>query len=111
MHATETASLDYDFHPEAEAEYLEAIHRYDEVSIELGNRFVAEVETGIARVLQNQLWFKQVARRVRRCLLQTFPYGLLFEEEENRVFIVAVMHLHRHPDYWKKRMTGGEKHS
>ena len=103
--------MDYEFHPAAEAEYEEAARRYDEVSIELGDRFVAEIESAIERVCQNPEWFRKLTPRVRRCLARAFPFGILFEAAEARVFIVAVMHLHRHPDYWKKRMTGGEKHS
>ncbi len=103
--------MDYEFHPAAEAEYEEAARRYDEVSTELGDRFVAEIESAIERVCQNPEWFRKLTPRVRRCLTRTFPYGILFEAAEARVFIVAVMHLHRHPDYWRKRMTGGQKHS
>jgi len=32
-----------------------------------------------------------------------FPYGVLYSIEPDRVYILAVMHLHRHPDYWKSR--------
>jgi len=32
-----------------------------------------------------------------------FPYGILYIEEPEEIFILAIMHLHRYPDYWKER--------
>lgn len=101
--------MDYEFHPAAEAEYEEAARRYDEVSTELGDRFVAEIESAVGRVCHNPDWFRKLTPRVRRCLVRTFPYGLLFEADGGRIVIVAVMHLHRHPDYWKWRSAEGGK--
>ena len=94
----------YAFHPAAEAEFVEAARRYDEVSIELGDRFVAEIESAIGRICPNPEWFRKLTPRVRRCLVRTFPYGLLFEADGGRIFIVAVMHLHRHPESWRKNL-------
>ena len=109
MFATGIGSVDYDFHPAAESEYAEAARGYDEISRELGDRFVAEIESAIRRVCKNPEWFRKLTPRVRRCVIRTFSFGLLFEVDGNRIFIVAVMHLHRHPDYWKWRLTeGGE---
>jgi hypothetical protein len=36
--------------------------------------------------------------------LQQFPYGVAYHEVETGCLeIVAVMHLHREPDYWRGR--------
>jgi hypothetical protein len=43
---------------------------------------------------------------VRRHLADDFPYALLYLEEPESVWIVAVMPLSRDPDYWKHRLTG-----
>jgi hypothetical protein len=42
---------------------------------------------------------------IRRALVHRFPYGVLYAEEENRIWIVAVMNLHRQPDYWRERLV------
>lgn len=34
-------------------------------------------------------------------------YGILYTEEPEGIFILAVMHLHRNPDYWKHRLDSG----
>ena len=37
---------------------------------------------------------------IRKCLLHKFPYKLLYSIEEDHIFIIAVAHQHRKPDYW-----------
>ena len=43
--------------------------------------------------------------QVRRCLVHRFPYGVIYsvDEQSSEVLILAVMHLHRQPDYWSGR--------
>lgn len=41
---------------------------------------------------------------VRKCLTRRFPYGVLYTKEPEGIFILAVMHLHRDPDYWKNKL-------
>jgi len=36
-------------------------------------------------------------------MLNKFPYKLLYSIEKDHVFIIAVAHLHRKPDYWIDR--------
>ncbi len=40
---------------------------------------------------------------IRRSLVNRFPYGVLYSEERDKIFIVAVMNLYREPGYWKQR--------
>ena len=39
----------------------------------------------------------------RRCLTNRFPFGIVYTLKDGTIVIVAVMHLNREPDYWKKR--------
>jgi hypothetical protein len=43
--------------------------------------------------------------RVRRYRLNRFPYGLVYAVLDNEIVIVAIMHLHRKPDYWQAQTT------
>ncbi|MGH6691560.1 MAG: type II toxin-antitoxin system RelE/ParE family toxin, partial [Gammaproteobacteria bacterium] len=43
-------------------------------------------------------------RRLRRLLIPKFPYGLLYRVELERIYVIAVMHLHRRPGYWRSRL-------
>ena len=58
----------------------------------------------IARVIQYpDAWF-EMSENSRRCLVNRFPYGLIYQIKANELRIIAVAHLHRRPNYWKKRM-------
>jgi len=35
--------------------------------------------------------------------IEKFPYKLLYSVESNHIFIIAVAHQHRRPDYWIER--------
>jgi hypothetical protein len=45
-------------------------------------------------------------------LAHRFPFAVLYAENNDRLFILAVMHLRREPNYWAHRtidIEGGEK--
>jgi toxin ParE1/3/4 len=41
---------------------------------------------------------------VRRKLLQRFPYAIVFVETEEVVRVISVMHGHRRPAFWRRRL-------
>ncbi len=95
--------MSFSFHPEAEKELNEAIDYYEEIESGLGLDFAIEVDSTIQRsVLLPKAW-TVIDGDIRRSLVNRFPYGILYSQESNGIYIVAVMNLHRHPDYWKDR--------
>ena len=95
--------MNFSFHPEAEAEFLAAIEYYEECEQGLGFDFSVETYSAIQRILNFPQAWSLVDHDVRRCLLHRFPFGVLYSIESSEIFILAVMHLHREPDYWKRR--------
>lgn len=96
--------MKYSFHPEAETEFAQAIEYYEEHEVSLGYDFAVEVYSAIERAAAHPKAWPLMEAEIRRCLVRRFPYGILYAEEEEGIFILAVMHLHRDPDYWKKRL-------
>ena len=94
----------YAFHPEAETEFVRAVEYYEEREEGLGLDFAVEIYSAIERILAHPKAWPVLEDDIRRSLVRRFPYGLLYAEEEDKIFIAAVMHLHREPDYWKHRM-------
>jgi hypothetical protein len=92
------------FHREAKAEYAQAAKDYTAVSAELGGRFYDEMERLIAEVCQWPRAYRYVRPPIRRHFSTTFPYGILYEDKSDIVRILAVMPLHRDPDYWVHRV-------
>jgi len=94
----------YSFHPEAEAEFNNAIEYYEECEKSLGYDFAIEVDSAIERAASHPKAWPLIEDEIRRALVRRFPYGVLYSEEAEELFIIAVMHLHRDPDYWKHRV-------
>jgi toxin ParE1/3/4 len=92
-----------DFHPEAEREFVEAIEYYEECSPGLGEDFSLEVYSAVQNILSYSNAWPVLEDDVRRCLISRFPFGVLYSIEKDRVYILAIMHLHRQPDCWKNR--------
>ncbi len=91
------------FHPEAEAEFIASIDYYEDREVGLGYDFSTEVFATIQSIVKYPDAWPVIEDEVRRCLVNRFPYSVLYSIEQNEIFVLAVMHLHRHPDYWKHR--------
>ncbi len=92
------------FHPEAETEYAEAARYFASVSGALGGRFYDCIEDLIRELREAPRRFRVFDPPARRHLAKDFPYAVVYLDEPDRVWIVAVMHLHREPGYWKSRL-------
>lgn len=95
--------MSFSFHPEAEKEFIEAIDYYEDFEPGLGYDFALEVHSSISRSVDYPKAWAVLEGDIRRSLVRRFPYGILYSEEIDGIFIVAVMNLHRAPGYWKKR--------
>jgi plasmid stabilization system protein ParE len=93
------------FHREADAEFTDALNHYAGIGPLLGGHFYDEVEKVIAAACAHPQRSRQIDPPVRRALVSGFPYALLYIDEADRVWIVAVAPLKRDPDYWKHRLT------
>jgi plasmid stabilization system protein ParE len=95
--------MTFDFHPEAEAELRKAMDFYEEVRPTLGEELALEVLSAIRSILSHPKAWPVLEADIRRCLVHRFPYGILYSVEPDRIHVLAVMHLHRRPGYWKQR--------
>jgi toxin ParE1/3/4 len=90
--------------PEAAAEIDEATDWYIDQDVELGIRFALEVERMIEAILDNPRAWTMIEPGVRRTLLREFPYAVVYRVVDDRVQVIAVMHQHRDPGYWRRRL-------
>ena len=94
---------------EAEEEIAHAIDRYETEREGLGAEFWDELRAAIRTLeapgpecgpvigLPRELG-------VKRKLLERFPYSVVFVETDTYVRIISVMHGHRRPAYWRRRI-------
>jgi len=96
--------MSYDFHPAAEAEYLDAIAYYESKRPGLGTAFLKEFESTVSAICaaphRNPI---ERSPDIRRKRLQRFPYTVLYRETANTVELLAVAHHRRRPHYWLGR--------
>lgn len=85
-------------------ELQDAVAYYDSLNHDLGDAFLRDVDDCISRILNFPSAWTQLDASTRRCRTKRFPYGLLYQMEDDSIFILAVMHLHRQPNYWAGRV-------
>lgn len=92
------------FHPEAEAEFDISVEYYEQCQSGLGLEFAEEVYAAIGRIIQYPAAWSTLSKNSRRCLVNRFPCGVIYQVKSNTIRIIAVAHLNRRPGYWKKRL-------
>ena len=92
------------FHPEADVEYADAALYYARINPELGKRFYDEIESLIRDIRTQPDRFRTFDPPFRRHLSHVFPYAVIYLDQPDRIWIVAVMFLKRRPGYWKQRV-------
>ncbi len=95
--------MTYSYHPHARRELNDATDYYDHIDPRLGDLFLEEIDDCIKRILKFPRAWTQLRGSVRRCRTHRFPYSLIYELEDENIFILAVMHSSRRPNYWVDR--------
>ena len=88
----------------ARAEFREAMTFYNAQKAGLGHDFSAEIKKSIQRIIEYPEAWSLISKRARRCRVNRFPFGVIYQVREDTLLIVAVMHLHREPDSWRRRL-------
>jgi plasmid stabilization system protein ParE len=94
-----------ELHPEAKLELLDGAAWYAERSVLASARFVAAVEGAISAILADPERYQPAGDAVRVFRLRNFPYKVYFhyDEKEQQIRFLCVMHNKRRPDYWRDR--------
>lgn len=97
--------MSFSFHPDAEKELNTAIDYYEALEVGLGYDFALEIHSTLKRTVAFPRAWAVLDGDVRRSLVRRFPFGVLYSMEEEEIFVVAIMNLHRSPGYWKHRVA------
>lgn len=87
----------------AEQELNDAVYYYESQFSGLGKRFKEEIRKSIQRINEYPKAWSVEREEIRRCVINKFPYKLLYSIEYDHILVIAVAHLHRKPDYWVDR--------
>jgi toxin ParE1/3/4 len=92
------------FHPGAEAELDQSIGFYEECQPGLGLDFQREVFRGISKIHDAPTLWPKHKYGTRKFLLNRFPFYIYYLELSDCIWIAAVAHCSRKPNYWKDRL-------
>ena len=91
------------FHEDAEFEFDKAIGYYESCQIGLGLEFAQEVYSTIERIMRFPDAWSPMSKNTRRCLVNRFPFGIIYQIDSGLLRIIAVADLRRRPNYWRDR--------
>ncbi|HCY77252.1 MAG TPA: plasmid stabilization protein [Ignavibacteriales bacterium] len=92
----------------ASIEFDDAFEYYELQLPGLGKKFFSEVFETIELISQfPQLW-SQNSEHTRKAVLRKFPYNLIYSILNDKLYIIAVAHQNRAPEYWINRMLKDE---
>lgn len=92
-------------HCEANVELTAIAKRYACERPELARDFLRAYRVAMEAIGGQPERFSFVDKPVRRVRLPGFPYRIIYEERDDCVEVLAVMHDSRQPGYWKSRLS------
>lgn len=93
------------YHPNAEAELIEAAQFYHRRVPGLGAEFLNATDRSIAAIQEDPLRWSVLEADVRHYLMPRFPYAIYYRLFPDHIRILAFKHHSRHPDYWRDRLS------
>ncbi len=101
----ERSTREADYHPQqSQGELEESIAYYEQQKTGLGRALQSAIEKAIGRIQQNpQIGAPYKTTEFRHYVVQRFPYVVFYVALEEVLWIVAIAHGKRRPDYWKRR--------
>ena len=91
------------FIEQAKEDVREAYLWYEEKRIGLGEDFLLNLSVASHQIQRRPKLHKIVFRNKRRLIIPRFPYAVVFEIDDDVVYVLAVIHASRHPKRWKER--------
>ena len=89
---------------QAEQEFAESITYYESKEPGLGWRFRNEVAEAVNRILRHPQLPRLRPKGYRRVNLNAFPHYIAYVIREDTIWIVAIAHAYRRPEFWVDRV-------
>jgi plasmid stabilization system protein ParE len=92
------------YHRLAASELIQSAEFYERRNPTLGEAFLSTVEATLPKIRRNPELGKPGKLGTRSWKTKRFPFRIVYLEQADRLWIVAVAHLSRKPDYWVRRL-------
>jgi len=87
----------------AKSDLRSAVRWYDERVQGAGDLLVAAIDDAIGKVVEAPLRWPVLEGEYRRHVMKKYPYSIVYRLRADEIFVVAVAHHARQPDYWRRR--------
>ena len=90
---------------QAYEEFDKAVEYYEGKQAGLGLRLMGEVDNHVRWIQENPTIPRIRKSGYRRVNLKTYPYYIAYMIHESTLWILAIAHCHRKPEYWIDRKS------
>ena len=84
-------------------ELNDAVDFYELQVDDLGKRFKDEIKSALRSIKKNPDTWPTESGDIRKFILHKFPYKILDSIETGYIYVIAIAHMHRRPQYWSER--------
>jgi plasmid stabilization system protein ParE len=89
---------------EASGEIDSAFEWYFQRSPKAADAFLTEVDASLAQIASYPQLHPSYTKNTRRCILEKFPYSVVFQEKDDIILVIALAHAKRCFGYWHGRI-------
>ena len=91
------------YHPRVAEDLAAAVAYYDDISVELGNRFRASVRSRLETITERPDSFGRIHEQLRAAMVDRFPYVVMFEHQHETAAILGIFHAASDREKWLER--------
>ncbi|WP_152054475.1 type II toxin-antitoxin system RelE/ParE family toxin [Tautonia marina] len=91
------------YHPEVEADLIEAARFYEEQSPGTGARFLDAFDAAIVNIRTFPTLWPEVETGLRCHTLKRFPFAIYYRIRDEELRVLVVKHHRRHPEHGRDR--------
>jgi toxin ParE1/3/4 len=95
--------MEWVFHSEAEAEFIESAAHFEREVPGLGRRFGRAVKEALEIIVKHPEIGSRLNGELRSFVVAGFPYSIIYAPYQGSLFVLAVAHGRRKPGYWGSR--------
>jgi plasmid stabilization system protein ParE len=92
-------------HPEAVEDLENSIEYYENIDINLKNKFLKDLDITFERLKKHHHIYPFETKYSQKVLMNTFPYIILFTVIKKDINILAIFHTKRDPKKLEKRLS------
>ena len=93
------------FLEDADIELSKTVDYFEKIHPGLGLDFEREIKENVFKIADNPVLWSLRDDETRRLSTKRFPYQIVYSLHEDIIWIVAIAHHKRFPEYWKQRLT------